>query len=278
MPLSTDTTRAAAVSEATQTIAATLFPGASATFIRQAFDDVERLFSGGWPDYRANDLKYHDFQHTLQVTMAYVDLVAARQKADQPPLSPRQFELGLVSALLHDSGYLKLRSDHEGSGAKYTYCHVLRSCALAASYLPALGLTLSEIEIVLGAIRRTDPDGLIPQRNHEEDALLACAVASADYLAQMADPAYPNKLPLLFDEFTEADNFLRVPPARRVFPSAAALIASTPAFWETVVRPKLDRDFLGLYRFLTTSDGVNPYLDAIEHNLGAIARDVPSAS
>src|SRR5438132_1353442 len=103
MPLSTDTTRAAAVSEATQTIAATLFPGASTTFIRQAFDDVERLFSGDWPDYQANDLKYHDFRHTLQVTMAYVDLVAARQKTDEPPLPSRRFELGLVAALLHDS-------------------------------------------------------------------------------------------------------------------------------------------------------------------------------
>ena len=50
----------------------------------------------------------------------------------EPKLNPRLFELAVAAVLLHDSGYLKLRSDNVGTGAKYTYCHVLRSCSFAA--------------------------------------------------------------------------------------------------------------------------------------------------
>jgi hypothetical protein len=38
------------------------------------------------------------------------------------------------------------------------------------------------------------------------------------------------------------------------------------------VKPKLENDFAGVYRFLNRPDGSNPYIDAIEHNLGVIAR------
>ncbi|MDF3057445.1 MAG: hypothetical protein K0R17_1660, partial [Rariglobus sp.] len=157
MPLTTDTTRAETVTEAASDIARNLFPGASDGFIRELFDRVTKLFTGGYLDYQACDLKYHDFRHTLQVAVAYMDLFAARQASNERRFTHRQFELGLATALLHDSGYLKLRSDREGTGAKYTFCHVLRSCALAASFLPSLGLKVEEIDIVLGAIRCTGP-------------------------------------------------------------------------------------------------------------------------
>lgn len=274
MPLSTDTTHAKTVAEATADIATALFPRCSTAYIRRLFAEVETLFTGGHPDYQANDLKYHDFRHTLQVGMAYVDLIAARQQKSESPVSFRQFELGLTAALFHDSGYLKLRSDREGTGAKYTYCHVLRGCALAASFLPSLGLGVDEIAVVLGAIRNTDPSagGMDPFFDGKHEQVLACAVATADYLAQMAAADYPDELELLFNEFAESDDFSRVPPDCRVFQSAAALIAGTPSFWVQVIKPKLDGEFRGLYRFLDTPDGGNAYIDAIERNLRVIAR------
>ncbi len=280
MPLSTDTTQTKNVTDATLRIAADLFPKSSPAYIRRIFSEVETLFAGGYPDYQANDLKYHDFRHTLQVTTAYVDIMAARQPAVTTPITFRQFELGLTAALFHDSGYLKLRSDHEGTGAKYTYCHVLRGCALAASYLPSLGLGIDEIDMILGIIRNTGPStvGMRLRFNTKHEQTLACAVATADYLGQMAAEDYPDELEVLFGEFAESDNFARVPLDCRVFQTAASLIASTPTFWVEVVRPKLEKDFLGLHRFLDTPDGNNPYLDAIERNLRIIAQRSPSAA
>ena len=280
MPLTTDTTRAEKVSEALVEISETLFPGAPVALIRKLVADVTKLFSGGYLDYQANDLAYHDFRHTLQVTVAFADLFAARQQSGQPPFTHRQFEIGLATALLHDSGYLKLRSDRTGTGAKYTFCHVLRSCALAASYLPSFGFKIAEIDIVLGAIRCTGPSttGMKLRFNRRDDHVIASMVATADYLGQMAADDYPDELELLYNEFNESDLFLGLPPSLRVFKSAAQLVSGTGMFWEKVVLAKLQEDFLGVYRFLDNPDGTNPYIDAIERNLAVIARRQSFAS
>lgn len=274
MPLTTDTKQLGTVAEAIIDASDDLFPGASTAFIGEFLAGVEKLFSGGYLDYQANDLKYHDFQHTLQVTVAYTDIFAARQRSGEAPFTHRQFELGLVTALLHDSGYLKLRSDRAGTGAKYTFCHVLRSCALAASYLPPLGLKPEEIDTVLGAIRCTGPStaGMKLRFNRRDDHVLASMVATSDYLAQMAAEDYPDELEFLYNEFNESDLFLGLSPSQRIFKSPGQLISGTGAFWEKVVKPKLENDFDGVYHFLDRADGTNPYIDAIERNLGVIAR------
>jgi len=276
MPLTTDTTQVATVAEAVLEINRTLFPKASPKVIQDLFAGVEKLFNGGYLDYQANDLAYHDFRHTLQVAVAFADLFAARQTSpsNPSPFTSRQFELGLATALLHDSGYLKLRSDRAGTGAKYTFCHVLRSCALAAAFLPSFGFKIEEIDTVLGAIRCTGPSttGMKLRFNRHDDHVLASMVASSDYLAQMAADDYPDELDLLYNEFNESDLFLGLPPTQRIFKSASQLVSGTGIFWEKVVLPKLQNDFLGVYRFLDHPDGSNPYIDAIEHNLGVIAR------
>lgn len=234
------------------------------------------MFAGRFGDFLPIDLGYHDFQHTLQATCCMAEILAGRHTAGITPLiGSRQFELGIAAVLLHDTGYLKTRSDRSGTGAKYTYTHVLRSCAVAASYLPTLGVTLGELDTVLGAIRCTGPTSNIQriQFPDEIDKLIGCCLASADYLAQMAASDYPDELPLLYREFEESDDFLGVPRSKRVFQSVDDLIRRTPAFWRKVVEPKLRDDFLGVYRFLARPypDGPNPYLNAVEHNIAIIS-------
>jgi hypothetical protein len=50
------------------------------------------------------------------------------------------------------------------------------------------------------------------------------------------------------------------------------LIEKTPDFWTAFVRPKLEKDFEGVFRFLASPypDGPNPYVDAIEHNIALV--------
>src|ERR1043165_6480544 len=135
-----------------------MFPDANAAWLQRILRDIESLFAGGHPDYCPVDVGYHDLEHTLQATVCMVLLLEGRHNAGvEPRIDTRQFELAVASVLLHDAGYLKMRSDTEGTGAKYTYCHVLRSCAFVASYLPRVGATETEIEAVLGAINCTGP-------------------------------------------------------------------------------------------------------------------------
>jgi hypothetical protein len=258
-----------------------LYPAASKAWLTTLFADFHDLFTGRRPDYAAVDLRYHDLEHTLQAAVCITVLLEGRQMAaTEPKLGARHFELALSATLLHDTGYLKLRSDHAGTGAKYTYCHVLRSCAFAASYLPTLGANDLEIETVLAAINCTGPareTGHVHFRD-PMDRVIGAALGTADFLGQMAAPDYPDELDILFDEFHEADEFVHLPPERRAFSSSAELIERTPAFWHNFVKRKLEHDFQSLYRFLARPDpdGENAYLAAVERNIAEIARRAES--
>ncbi len=254
-----------------------LYPAGDFAPIATLFADVTDMFAGKYLDYGAIDLTYHDFQHTLQATVCMTELAQGRHDAGaQPACSERQFLLGMTAVLLHDTGYLKLRSDTAGTGAKYTYTHVLRSCAVAATYLPTRGFTMDDLDVVLGAIRCTGPTSNIRRLHFKSDGdrLIGCCVATADYLGQMAADDYPDELAMLFREFTESDDYLHVPIERRLFKSVDEMIAKTPAFWRKLVLPKLENEFESVYKFLARPypDGPNPYLEAIERNLARIQK------
>jgi hypothetical protein len=256
---------------------AAMHPKADLTWLRTIFHDVDALFCGRHPEYAAVDLKYHDLEHTLQACVCLTLLLEGRHfAAVEPIIDARHCKLALFAILLHDAGYLRLRSDVVGTGAKYTFCHVLRSCAFAASYLPVLGATDHEVEAVLGAISCTGPSKDISRLYFREpvERIIGCAVTTSDYLGQMAAPDYPDELEILYHEFKESDDFIHLAPSRRAFKSVQDLKERTPLFWNKFVKRKLESDFLAVYRFLARPypHGSNPYLDAVERNIARIER------
>lgn len=272
-----DTKNAKAVEAFVEHKFSSLYPKADLVWLRAIFRDIIELFAGGHPDYAAVDLRYHDLEHTLQACICLTLILEGRHRAGVEPLiDARHFELAVASVLLHDAGYLRLRSDNVGTGAKYTFCHVLRSCAFAASYLPSLGANHYEVEAVLGAINCTGPSKEISRLYFREpvDRIIGCALATADYLGQMAAAEYPDELDILFAEFEESDDFLQVEAPQRVFKSADDLKQRTPLFWQHLVKRKLESDFQAMYRFLARPypHGRNAYLEAIEKNISKIKR------
>ncbi len=254
-----------------------MFPGASSALLQRLFRDIDAMFDGRNPAYEKNNLGYHNLRHTLMATTCMAELLEGEQAAaDGMRIEARDFELAIAAVLLHDAGYLKLKSDAGGTGAKYTYCHIPRSCAFAASYLPEVGATKAEVEGVLTAINCTGPTSEVGRLHFRNPVgrLTGCALATADYLGQLSDPNYPDKLGELFREFRESDEFSNVPPENRVFKSLNDLIRRTPGFWTHFVRPKLENDFQRVYRFLARPypEGRNPYLEAVEVNLARIVR------
>lgn len=260
-----------------------MYPRRRTQRLRSVFRLVIDLFSGRHPGYSANDLKYHDLEHTMQATVCLVSLLEGRHFSEvQPAIDARRCELAIAAVLLHDSGFLKLRGDRRGTGAKYTFCHVLRSGALAASLLPETGFNREEIETVLQAINCTGPRADVPRVpfRDQADRILGCAVTTADFLAQMAAPDYPDELPLLFAEFRECDEFAGVPASRRDFRSVRELRRKTPDFWNHFVRRKLESDFLAVYRFLARpqTGGHNPYIAAVERNIAEVSRRIAAGA
>jgi hypothetical protein len=266
-----------AVAEFVRAKFAALYPAADQALLRRLFDDVESLFAGRDPGYAAIDLRYHNLRHTLMATVC-MTLIMEGWRADAAggELTARDFELGIAGVLLHDSGYLKSRTDTAGTGAKYTFCHIARSCAFAAAFLPRIGASDAEVENVLSAINCTGPNSEISRLRFRDQVsrTVGCSLATADYLAQLADPQYPDKLGELYAEFCESDDFADVPPEKRTFKSEKDLLCRTPGFWEHFVKPKLKGDFQGVYHFLERpfSPGRNAYLEAIDENIAVIGR------
>ncbi len=249
--------------------------------LRQVLADVEAAFHGRRPGYRAIDMHYHDLRHTLQATVCLADLVAGQQATPNAGVTfdRRIAELAVISALLHDIGFLKFTEDPEGTGAKYTLIHERRSCDFARAYLPDRGLTPAEIDLVCGAIRCTGPRNRISAQSfpHATARRMACLLVTADYISQMSAPDYPEKLDALFAEFVEAFAHEGVPLEKRPYVSATELKRRTPDFWDKFVRPMLDTEADGVHRFLITGQ-TNPYLDAVADNIAVIRRQFESGS
>ncbi len=251
------------------------FPGEDTGFIAPWFSLVARLFRGEYPGYQAMDTVYHDLEHTLQATLCWTRLMCNRQRTGvNPQMSLRDFEAGLVAILMHDLGYLKDETDGIGTGAKYTFVHERRSCEIATLILEELGWARNRIFVVQHLILCTGPRAVIDSIPFvsEMERIMGLAVTTADYLGQMSDPAYPEKLAPLFREFEESDNYRGTPQEKRLFHSSEEMIGKTPGFWRHMVLPKLNNECMGLYHFLAEPwpNGRNPYIEAVEENIRRI--------
>lgn len=257
-----------------------LFPDGDPRFVDEAFRWTTDAFAGRYKDYQGIDAKYHDLEHTMQGTLAFARVLAGYSQAGaKPTLTQRAFELGLLAILLHDTGYLKRRTDTEGTGAKYTLVHVSRSADFAAELLKDRGVDQAEIRSVQNMIRCTGVNAdltSIPFRD-ELERTVGFALGTADLLGQMAAPDYIEKLDTLFQEFEESNRFSGKGTNSGMFNSASELRRNTPAFWQSYVLPKIEKDFLGLYRFLNDEEGRNVYIEHIEANIARLQQQLTAA-
>jgi hypothetical protein len=258
-----------------------LYPDREAGFVPRAFEWAQRCFSGHYADYQPIDAKYHDFEHTLQGTLCLARLLAGMRAAKSQREIPRRiFELCLLAILFHDTGYLKKRSDTEGTGAKYTPIHVMRSVAFAREFLGAKGFTEADLRSIENMIRCTGLNVDLESIPFQSDVerTLGYAVGTADLLGQMAARDYIDKLPVLYLEFAEA---ARYDPDGRFaqYHGPEDLIRKTPGFWQNYVRPRINEDFGHLYIFLNDPfpEGPNPYIDAIQKNLERLNHEPTAA-
>lgn len=275
-----DTRDLAAVRREVEGIFTALFPAADGKLIGRAFDWARQWFAGQSPGYLPIDARYHDLEHTLQGTLCLFRLLRGRHFAEaQPTLTPQMFELGLLAILMHDTGYLKHAGDHEGTGAKYTLTHVRRSGEFARKFLEGQGFAAEQIAVVQNMIRCTGVNvdlSSIPFTS-ELERIVGYALGTGDLLGQMAAADYVEKLPVLFLEFEEATRFTGDDAPRSIrFSSAVEMMRDTPNFWANYVRPKIDRDFGSLHRFLCDPypDGPNFYLEAVQANLTRLREKV----
>ncbi len=268
------TTDPAAVQREIARLFRLLYPGAAHGPMDTAFADMTRLYRGDYPGYMACDTAYHDLQHVMDVTLAMARLMDGyeRSRRSTPALGVRLFQLGIITALFHDMGYIRATSDTSArNGAEYTRSHVSRGAAFLKSYLPQVGMgdlaaAGSELIHFTGFEKRV-ADILV------QDPLLrmlGSLLGSADIIAQMSDRCYLEKCrDRLYGEFIAGGIAIRQTPHGKevVFDSGDDLVRKTPAFFDTAVN-RLEQDLGGAYNYAATHfGGFNLYMHAATKNV-----------
>jgi HD superfamily phosphodiesterase len=172
--------------------------------ITEMFRDSMALFQGKFPGYRACNTEYHDLSHTLEVTLAMARMMHGAVPND-PALSARHLMIGLAAALFHDAGYIQELEDVDGTGAKYTSTHVLRSADFLKRHAGQYEFLTEEIRAGMAMIVLTDlmVDPATVPFDNETFRQVGEMLAAADLLAQLADRTYLEKLLFLYREFKE---------------------------------------------------------------------------
>jgi hypothetical protein len=262
------------------------YPGADFTALARAFDDFAALFDGRYPGYLACDTLYHDLRHTLDMTLAMARLIDGheRSSAAVERLGARRAMLGVLVALLHDSGYLKRSSEsHVENGAAFTKVHVSRSADFISAYLPRLGFD-AEAPVAARLVHFTGYEMEIEDIRIDDprDRLLGCLVGTADLIGQMSDRMYLEKCrEFLYCEFVVGRVARETLPDGRElvrYASPEDLVIKTPGFYEYVARIRIDRKLGGVSRYVTAHfDGPDLYQSEIDRNMDFLRRAIETA-
>ena len=276
----TDTVQVSSVSsvrEAVRDLFQQTYPSDSFDKLWLVFYDFERLFGGRLPGYLGCDTTYHDTQHSLDMTLAMARLIAGYERSASPELQlgPKRAELGIVTSLFHDAGYIRhIERDREyRNGAEFTLYHVSRSADFLRSYLPQIGRP--ELATVAGQIvhftgYEIDLDHI--ELEDPRDTFCGHLLGTADLMAQMADRCYLEKCrDRLYSEFVIGGIAVgQERPGEYMinYSSGEDLLRKTPEFVASSAFDRLDKVFGKAYRYIEVLfDGRNPYMEAIEQNM-----------
>ena len=249
-------------------------PNTRLAAVEQAFEVFSRLYAGTLPGYVGCETWYHDAQHSLDCALVMARLLDGYERSAGPAdhLREGHAALGIIAALFHDAGYIRMDSDQERHGAEFTLFHVRRSGDFLGTFLPSVGYAheapmveqlvhFTGYEIALDDVQVPDP----------LDRRLGFMLGTADVLAQMSDRCYLEKCrDFLYPEFEICGLAGSAQPgaAKPLYASREELLRKTPEFCRSLWNERLDGYFEGAYRYATGHfGGRNLYLEVIDGHL-----------
>ncbi|HXC41233.1 MAG TPA: HD domain-containing protein, partial [Burkholderiales bacterium] len=269
------TTDAAQVNAEVDRIFRELYPDARTDKLDSAFSDALKMYRGDAPGFHACDTAYHDIQHVLEVTLAMARLIDGyeRSRVGLEPIGERLFNLGVITALFHDIGYLRRPSDPAvETGAAFTLVHVSRGANFLREYLPRIGMQdMADVaaELIHFTGYEKQVGGItVPGLVYR---LLGNLLGSADIIAQMADRCYLEKCrDRLYPEFLAGGLARRTDSSGKeiiVYSSGADLVHKTPNFYQGAAR-RLNEDLQGGFNYAERHfGGQNLYLEEVAKNI-----------
>jgi hypothetical protein len=237
--------------------------------VSEVFEDICDLFSGKYPGFRECNTKYHDLRHTMDTLLAMGRLMHGGSESGES-LDGRHVNLGLISALMHDAGYIQEETDLKGTGAKYTVMHINRSIDFMEDYFAHKGFSPSDFNICKNTLFCTGLNIDVDKIQFEslQNELIGKMLGTADLAGQMADRNYLEKLPFLFHEFIEG--------GVKGFDSELDLLRNTIHF-HSLTKKRFVEEMGGVNRFLRvhfrTRWGIDRdlYEEAMENHMKYLA-------
>ena len=241
-----------------------------------AITDVVRAYAGEYPGLLVCDTPYHDLRHTLDTTLAMARIIDGHEASRLRQGAPLGAELAVVGVLLavfHDFGYLRRTGEEHLTGAQLVGGHETRGAEFAAAFLSRNGLAqhVPLARLILATAFKENLNELFAAY-HGAAVDLACMMASADVLSQLADRYYLERCrDFLFQEFVEGglDRVVQSDGVECIlYTSAEDLLRKTPWFFEAVIIKRLEYELRGVYRYLDDHfGGQNPYVNAMFANI-----------
>jgi len=214
----------------------------------------------GTDEYHKLETKYHDLYHFLTSTTVFLDVYSGIVDKQIIEKNESDFFCGVVATMYHDIGFLKLKEDENGTGAQYINTHVERGCHFISNNFDDI-LTEEEKSRICNLIMVTDYFKKV--ENLEIDHIGAC-VALGDWLSQMGDIQYVEKLDKLYQEFDEFQKYHNL----NMYTGLHDLISKTPGFWYKLVKPLLNTKFYALYEYTSSN-----YIVMVENNIDRIVKE-----
>jgi hypothetical protein len=190
-----------------------------------------------------SDALYHNYEHTLQVTMVGRDILEGMTLSHR--IEPADYSHLIVACLLHDIGYMRgvLSGDTEtefvvdGGGNRITLPRGASDAALSSYHVDRSKLFAFErlansptidASRVAAAIEMTRFPA--QDRAGADHCIEPKLVQAADLIGQLGDPMYPRKANALYTEFEEIGMNRQLG-----YSSPADIIDKYPAFfWNSV--------------------------------------------
>ena len=178
----------------------------------------------------------------------------------------KEINLGLISALMHDTGYIQTDDDNSGTGAKYTLIHIKRSIMFVQDYYAHEKYFQEDLENFHDILNCTGLSMDIKKITFSSAniEIMGKILGTADLLGQMADRLYLEKLIPLFHEFEEG----KVPG----FDSELDLLRKTTNFYY-ITKTSLEKDLGNVNQYMVDhfkerwNIERNIYDEAIEKNI-----------
>jgi len=224
-----------------KTILQSINPQFDFSHLDKAFSLTNTLFNGRYPGYRECNTMYHDLFHTNEIMLAMTRLIHGAI-IEGACFSEKHINLGMISALMHDTGYIQTVDDTTGTGAKYTMSHIQRSIDFTLHiyekdpYFCAEGKNFGDILFCTGLNTKVSEIKF----SNPQIRMLGQMLGTADLLGQMADRHYLEKLLHLYPEFLEG----KVPG----FESEFELLKKTAGFYE-ITKKRFANELGGVCRF-----------------------------